>query len=145
MPLKFITFWVEAFKMDTWVLHSLCGESLRHIFFPSCASVALARSSHIVVLNERITHVHTLYPSLGVQKWGTDHNGPKSCQFKITHKQNTNKATNTTNTNKQKPKQTKKHKSRQRKNWQDSSKRPQQLVCRWIRDLAHERKRNTRP
>ena len=54
------------------------GTSL--IFFPSCASVALARSSHIVVLNERITHVRTLYPSLGVQKWGTDHNSPKSCQ-----------------------------------------------------------------
>ena len=31
--------------------------------------MALARSSHIVVLSERITQVHTLYPSLGVRKW----------------------------------------------------------------------------
>ena len=40
----------------------------RKSFFPSCASVALARSSHIIVLIERITQMHTLYPSLGVRK-----------------------------------------------------------------------------
>ena len=39
------------------------------IFFPSCAPVASARSSHLVVLVERITQMHALYPSLGVRKW----------------------------------------------------------------------------
>ena len=34
--------------------------------------MALARSSHIVALSERITQVHTLYPSLGVRKWSID-------------------------------------------------------------------------
>ena len=38
-------------------------------FFPPCAPVASARSSHLVVLVERITQMHALYPSLGVRKW----------------------------------------------------------------------------
>ena len=49
------------------------NQHLTTFFFPSCASVALARSSHIVVLSERITQMHTLYPSLGVRKWSTDY------------------------------------------------------------------------
>ena len=42
------------------------AENVMIIFFPSCASVALARSSYIVVLIERITQMHT-YPSLGFE------------------------------------------------------------------------------
>ena len=65
----------QVWKFDTLWKHPLGkGEERqeRHairFFFPSCAPVASARSSHLVVLVERITQMHALYPSLGVRKW----------------------------------------------------------------------------
>ena len=60
--------WSTCSVKVKWAVHNPAV----HLFFPSCASVALARSSHIVVLSERITQVHTLYPSLGVRKWSIE-------------------------------------------------------------------------
>ena len=78
-----------------------------NFFFPSRASVALARSSHIVVLIERITHTLALYPSLGVQKWST---GQATSTLVNRNKTKQNKAKQnhpTKHTNQTKPKQTK--------------------------------------
>ena len=42
-------------------------------FFPSYASVALARSSHNVCADERIGQCMSKHPTLGSQKWSADH------------------------------------------------------------------------
>ena len=68
--------------------------------FPSCASVALARSSHIVVLIERITHMHTLYPSLGFES------GAQTIQSEVLSVQ-TRRQNRTQKTHKQNKNQTK--------------------------------------
>ena len=43
------------------------------IFFPSYASVALARSSHSVCADERIRQCMSKHPTLGSRKWSADH------------------------------------------------------------------------
>ena len=87
-----------------------------------------ARSSHIVVLIERITQMHALYPSLRVQKWSTDQARSKSCQK--------DKGSRT-------EKQTNKQKTQsQKRNGQDSSRRPPQPV--WRIGSAHEKQQQTR-
>ena len=42
-------------------------------FFPSYASVALARSSHNVCADERIRQCMSKHPTLGSRKWSADH------------------------------------------------------------------------
>ena len=67
------------------------------IFFPSCAPVPSAKSSHLVVLVERITQMHALYPSLGVRKWSKILPYSASSEKKATR--------NTTEPQQQKPQQ----------------------------------------
>ena len=115
-------------------LHTVAIQG-RDFFFPSCTSVALARSSHIVVLIERITHMHTLYPSLGVRKWGTDHYSLKSWQSKKTHKQNTNKNQH----NKHKQTKQKPTKPSKEKTDKTAPKDHSSWCAGELNDLAHER------
>ena len=77
-------------------------EGVRLPFFPSCAPVASARSSHLVVLVERITQMHALYPSLGVRKWSKILPYNASSEKKATRnttETTTEKQTRTTNRN----------------------------------------------
>ena len=63
-------------------------------FFPSCASVALARSSHLVVLMKELRKcIHCA--SLGVQKWSKI--TTKWCQFQNEKPTKTQQKTNTHN------------------------------------------------
>ena len=94
---------------------------VQFFFFPSCASVALARSSHIVVLSERITQVHTLYPSLGFE---SEARTTQSEVLSAHTKKQTTKTTKQANHKKHKQKTTK----AQRKNWQDGSNQLQHPV-----------------
>ena len=122
-------------------------------FFPSRASVALARSSHIVVLIERITHTLALYPSLGVQKWST---GQATSTLVNRNKTKQNKAKQNhpkKHTNQTKPKQTKQTKQQTKqtkpqkpaKKIDKSAPRNRRSRCAGeLTDLAHERTRNNR-
>ena len=77
------------------------------IFFPSCASVALARSSHIVVLMNELSRCNCNVPHWGVEsgvgtitqsevKSGPKHReNQKTTKAKTTQKQKTNQTTQT--------------------------------------------------
>ena len=79
------------------------------IFFPSCASVALARSSHIVVLMNELSICIINVPPCGVKSGVRTNTQSEVCQAKTDKTQNQNKATKT-NTNK----------NRNKKNTKDS-------------------------
>ena len=100
--------------------------------------MALARSSHIVVLSERITQVHTLYPSLGVRKWSIY----KSARSLVSPHEETETKQKTSKTHKANKKPTKASKERTDKT---APKSHSSWCAGELNDLAHERKRNPRP
>ena len=125
-------------QLQKWELKFVTELEPLEFFFPSCASVALARSSHIVVLSERITQVHTLYPSLGVRKWSKDH----SVRSLVSpHKEADNENNKTSKPHKT---QTNNHKSAKKELTRRLQSTAASSACE-LKDLAHETKKKTRP
>ena len=126
-------------------------------FFPSRASVALARSSHIVVLIERITHMHALVSLFGGSKVELKQNQlevlsictkKQSKTNQKTHKQNTkqNRQTTPTKQNKKTKTKTKTTKASKQKHTDKTAPKDHRSKCAGeLNDLAHERKQNNRP
>ena len=121
--------WRNCYCIRSGLLATQWAELEVVVFFPSFASAALARSSHSVCADERISQCMKQRPSLGSQKRSADHYAVQS-PYRGRNEAKQNKS------------QTKKQQNRQNPATpiKGQLRRGRQLMCQWIKKILQSNK-----